>query len=126
VRLDADAAEKVKKGEILRVVMTSGETIEFSKEQPGRVQNDSITGTAIRITGELDQTFIEEIEKDKNGKILRMIVSIPLSEVEMIVVEKYDFTKSFLAALGIGAAVLLVVAVAIIEDGLRITLIPPQ
>jgi hypothetical protein len=117
IRLDADSAEKVKKGEILSVVMTSGETIEFSKEQPGRIYNGSITGRAVRVTkekesilgravrvtGELDKAYIKEIEKDANGKIIRMIVSIPLSDTEviMIVDNKFNLAKSILVVLGI-------------------------
>ena len=60
--------------------MTSGEIIEFSKGQPGRVYNESIEGRAVRVTGELDKAFIKGTEMDKKGKILRMTVSIPPSQ----------------------------------------------
>jgi hypothetical protein len=109
VRLDADAAQKVKKGGILRVVMTSGETIEFSKDQPGKIHNGSITGTAIRVTGELEKAYIEAIEKNKKGKISRAWVSIPLSEVEIVSFREVDIGASVVNTIGIlGIAVLIV------------------
>jgi len=83
IRLDVDAAKENGKIEIFQVVTKSGETIEFSKEQPGRIYNDSITGTAVKVIGELEKTSIQRIEKNKNGKIL-IVVNIPLSEVEVI------------------------------------------
>ncbi len=78
VRLDADAVKENGKIRVVQVAKKSGEIIEFSKEQPGRIHNGSITGRAVRITGELDKAYIKGIEKDKKGKILRIIVSIPL------------------------------------------------
>jgi len=114
VRLDDDAAQKVKKGEILRVVMTSGETIEFSKEQPGRIFNESITGTAVRVTGELDEAYIKSKVVDKKGKILRIIVSIPISEVMQVGIREYKTVSSIIlmaiSVIGIAALVLFAVA----------------
>jgi len=103
IKLDADAAQKVKKGDILRVVMTSGVTIEFSKEQPGRIHNGNITGTAIKVSGELDKAYIKGKKVDKKGKVLSIMASIPLSEVEMIGAKKFDLGKAFLAFLGFSA-----------------------
>ena len=101
MRLDVDAAKKVKKGEILSVVLTSGVTIEFSKEQPGRVYNESIEGSAIRVTGELDKSYIKNREEDKDRKSLSFMVSIPLSEVEFLMIEenKLDLTITILCGL---------------------------
>lgn len=100
VRLDPDAALKVKRGEILGVVMTSGETIEFSKEEPGRIDKGSITGRAVRVTGELDREYIKGVEKDEKGKIVRTMVYIPLSEV-MHVGITYKKLNIGLAILGV-------------------------
>ena len=107
MRLDVDAAKETDKIKILQVVTKSGETIEFSKEQPGRIYNDTITGTAVKANGELDKAYIKSIEKDKKGKILRMMVSIPISEVEVmtIVDKKFDLGKTFLALLATAAVV---------------------
>jgi len=105
IKLDADAPQKVKKGDILRVVMTSGETIEFSKDQPGRIHNESITGEAVRVTGELDKAYIKSKVVDKKGKILRIRVSIPLSEVEMVRAKMFNLGKTFLVFLGFCAGV---------------------
>jgi hypothetical protein len=103
MRLDVDAAKENGKIKILQVVTKSGEIIEFSKEQPGKIYNDSITGKAVRVIGELDKAYIKRKEVDKKGEILRMMVSIPLSEVEMIGVKKIDIDKTFLALLGTAA-----------------------
>ena len=105
MRLDVDAAKETGKIKILQVVTKSGETLEFSKDQPGRIYDDSITGTAVKVIGELDKAYIESKEVDKNGKILRMMVSIPLLEVEMIAAKKFDLGKSFLALLATAAVV---------------------
>ena len=91
--------------------MTSGERIEFSKEQPGRIYKESIIGTDVRVTGELDKAYMKGIEKDKKGKILRVWVSIPLSEVEIIVAKKDDLGKAFGALLGFGAFIVLVLGI---------------
>ena len=105
IRLDTDASKENGKIKILQVVTKSGEIIEFSKDQPGRIYDDSITGTAVKVIGELDKAYIESKEVDKNGKILRMMVSIPLLEVEMIAAKKFDLGKSFLALLATAAVV---------------------
>lgn len=88
--------------------MTSGERIEFSKEQPGRIYKESIIGTDVKVTGELDKAYMKGIEKDKKGKILRIMVSISLSDTEVIMImdNKFDFTKSLVAIVGIGALVI--------------------
>ena len=110
IRLDADTAKENGKIKILNVVTKSGETIEFSKEQPGTVHNGNISGAAIKITGDLDKAYIESKEVDKEGKILRMMVSIPLSEVDVMMIadRKFNYIKTFLcfaAAVGIGLLV---------------------
>jgi hypothetical protein len=106
VILDADAAQKAKKGGILRVVMTSREIIEFSKDQPGRIYNGSIIGRAVKVIGELDKAYIKGEEKDKEGKIMIMIVSIPISEVELVSIKEVDTAVNILAVIGvIGAGI---------------------
>ena len=107
VRLDDISVKENGKIKILQVDTKSGETIEFSKNQPGRIYNDSITGTDVRITGELDKAYIKQIEKDKKGKILRIMVSIPLSEVEMIKIKESNTGLTFLVVGVIGVAVYL-------------------
>ena len=107
VRLDDISVKENGKIKILQVDTKSGETIEFSKNQPGRIYNDSITGTDVRITGELDKAYIKQIEKDKKGKILRIMVSIPLSEVEMIKIKESNTGLTFLVIGVIGVAIYL-------------------
>jgi len=111
VRLDADSTEKAKKEKILSVVMTSGVTIEFSEEQPCIIQNGNIIGTTVKVIGELDQAYIKSKAVDKKGKIGRMTVSIPLSEVEMIKIKEFELSKTLWVLLGIGAIVGIVYAV---------------
>jgi hypothetical protein len=75
MRLDVDAAEKVKKEKILSVVMASGETIEFSKKQPGRILNESIIGIAERVTKEIeiDITDVEHNKCNEKGEVNEII-----------------------------------------------------
>jgi len=97
---------------VLQMVTKSGETIIFSKKQPGRIYKESITGTAERVTGELDKAYIKEIEKDKEGKILRMIVSIPISEVELVSMKELNIGVTIMAVIGAGVMTLIIAFVA--------------
>lgn len=101
IRLDSDADKENGKIKIFQVETKSGETIEFSKRQPGRIHNRSIEGRAVRVTGELDKAYIKKREEDKDRKILSFIVSIPLSEVEFLMIEetKFDLTITILCGL---------------------------
>ena len=63
-----------KKARILSVVKTSGEQIEFSKDRPGRIYGDKITGTAIILSQEveIDRADIKTIGRDQKGNIVRI------------------------------------------------------
>ena len=65
---------KGKKGKILWVIKTSGEYIEFSKDNPGRIIGDKIVGKAIILSKKvvIDRANIEENKRDQNGKILKI------------------------------------------------------
>ena len=93
--------------------MTSGERIEFSKEQPGRIYKESIIGTDVRVTGELDKAYMKGIEKDKKGKILRVWVSIPLSEVKLVRIKELNTSLTILAVIPIIAISAFLVIMAI-------------
>lgn len=69
---------------IYSVVKKSGEKIEFSRKDPGRVINNTIVGGLY----------------DKEGNKIR--VSIPMSEIKLIVFEKFDLEKSILSVFGFG------------------------
>ena len=60
-----------KKGKIFSLVKTSGEHIEFSKRNLGRVYRDNIVGTAVVLSKkvEITQDNIKRIERDKRGMI---------------------------------------------------------
>ena len=107
VRLDAVDVKENGKIKILQVDTKSGETIEFSKKQPGRIYKESILGTAVSVTGELDRAYIKGKEKDKKGEIVRIMVSIPLSEVKMIKIKESNTGLTFLVVGVIGVAVYL-------------------
>jgi len=72
VRTAADWQRK--KGKILWVIKTSGEYIEFSKDNPGRIIGDKIVGKAIILSKKvvIDRADIEENKRDQNGKILKI------------------------------------------------------
>lgn len=72
VRTEADWQGK--KGKILWVIKTSGEYIEFSKDNPGRIIGDKIVGKAIILSKKvvIDRANIEENKRDQNGKILKI------------------------------------------------------
>jgi len=63
-----------RKGKILWVIKTSGEYIEFSKDNPGRIIGDKIVGKAIILSKKvvIDRANIEENKRDQNGKILKI------------------------------------------------------
>ena len=74
IKIDTLDAKKSKDTEILRVTKTSGEIIEFNKDRPGKIVADKVTGTAVKITKEieLEKEDIKEIKKSK-GKISKII-----------------------------------------------------
>jgi hypothetical protein len=73
-RVNTSADWQGKKGKILWVIKTSGEYIEFSKDNPGRIIGDKIVGKAIILSKKIviDRANIEENKRDKNGKILKI------------------------------------------------------
>ena len=73
-RVNTSADWKGKKGRILWVIKTSGEYIEFSKDNPGRIIGDKIVGKAIILSKKvvIDRANIEENKRDQNGKILKI------------------------------------------------------
>ena len=76
IRTEADwEGKKVKKVKILWVNKTSGEYIEFSKGNPGRIYEDKIVGTATIMSKkvEIDLTNIKKIRKHSDGSIFKVI-----------------------------------------------------
>jgi hypothetical protein len=86
-----------KKIKILSVIRTSGERIDFSKDNPGQIHGDSIVGMAKRLTKEVEinrdnikvikghkkrKSKIFEIV-DKDGKIYRVVTGT-IREVKVI------------------------------------------
>jgi hypothetical protein len=63
-----------KKGNILSLVKTSGEYIEFSKNEPGQIYGDKIAGTAVVLSKkvEINQDNIKEVKRDKGGMISKI------------------------------------------------------
>lgn len=64
---------KGKKVQILAVMKTSGEYIEFSKNSPGKAFNLNIIGT-LKKEIEIDNTDIQEIKRDLRGTIIKVII----------------------------------------------------
>ena len=73
-RVNTSADWQGKKGKILWVIKTSGEYIEFSKDNPGRIIGDKIVGKAIILSKKvvIDKADIEENKRDQHGKILKI------------------------------------------------------
>jgi hypothetical protein len=73
-RINTSADWQGKKGKILWVIKTSGEYIEFSKDNPGRIIGDKIVGKAIILSKKvvIDRANIVENKRDQNGKILKI------------------------------------------------------
>lgn len=78
---------------IVGVLKKTGEKIEFTGKSPVLIIDDAIIGEAV------------------SGKGSRKSVSIPLSEVSLVLVKKVNAGKSVLISLGVAAGVLLVVTV---------------
>jgi hypothetical protein len=62
---------KGKKGKILWVIKTSGEYVEFSKDNPGRIYGDEIAGTAVGLSKEVEITRdnVIKLKRYRNGVI---------------------------------------------------------
>jgi len=73
-RVNTSAHWQGRKGKILWVIKTSGEYIEFSKDNPGRIIGDKIVGKAIILSKKvvIDRADIEENKRDQHGKILKI------------------------------------------------------
>ena len=86
-----------KKAKIFSVNKTSGEYIEFSKDSPGRIYGDKITGTAIILGKEvkIDRANIKRIKRDRNryiskiiskdGKVYHVITGTVIKEKDKII-----------------------------------------
>ena len=63
-----------KKGKIFSLVKTSGEYIEFSRDNPGRISGDKITGTAIILSKEIivERGAIKKVRKHRDGRIFEV------------------------------------------------------
>lgn len=75
MRLDAAAIKENGNIKIVQVVTKSGEIIEFSKKQPGRILNESIIGIAERVTKEIeiDITDVEHNKCNEKGEVNEII-----------------------------------------------------
>jgi hypothetical protein len=86
-----------KKGKILWVIKTSGEYIEFSKDNPGRIIGDKIVGKAIILSKKvvIDRANIKRIKRDRNryiskiiskdGKVYHVITGTVIKEKDKII-----------------------------------------
>jgi len=116
--------------EILAVLKKSGEEVKFSKKNPGRIQNDFIVGGG---SLEIEKSQIEK-KIIKRGKIVELRIkdgqaflnpevlsetqskitisnpgarmSIPIEEVELVWIRKFDPGLTFLASVGVIGGVL--------------------
>lgn len=63
-----------KKWKILWITKTSGEYIEFSKDNPGLISGDKITGTAIILSKEiiLERGAIKRVKKHQDGRVFEV------------------------------------------------------
>jgi hypothetical protein len=93
VKLETAQKKGLEKLDIKGVIKKTGEKIQFSKKSPVRVTDDTIAGEPVIPKGDTK------------------IVSIPLSEVSVLLVKKVDKGKSFVASLGIVAGVIGVVII---------------
>ena len=64
-----------KEAKIFSVVKTTGEYIEFSKEKPGRISGNKITGTSIILSKKtsMERADIKKIRKHSDGRIFEVI-----------------------------------------------------
>lgn len=64
-----------KKRKVLSIVKISGEYIEFNKENPGRIDEDKIVGTAIMMSKkiEIERANTKKIKKHSDGSIFEII-----------------------------------------------------
>lgn len=112
-------SSKIKKAEILEVIKKSGESIDFSKQQPGKIEEGYIKSSMSRRAQiEIDRSDIEstfEVPQTKTlsvttrdghryvlyepkfsednirGTILKKVDAIPLSEVEAVWLQLKEF-----------------------------------
>jgi hypothetical protein len=130
------AAKREEDVKILGLVKTSGERIEFPKDRPARIHDGTIWGElGPEQQVIINHAEIERINRDEKGNILEILttdgkfyrviselemieqykftfagyelISIPLSEVEMVWVKKVDPVGTFMASIG-GVALTLV------------------
>lgn len=75
MRLDAAAIKENGNIKITQVVTESGEIIEFSKKQPGRILNECIIGIAERVIKkiEIDITDVEHNKCNEKGEVNEII-----------------------------------------------------
>ena len=66
VRIESVKAKNRSKVKILGVFKSSGEYIEFSKEQPGKIYKESIRGTVVKLSKlkEINKADIQSIKKN--------------------------------------------------------------
>ena len=88
---------KGKKRKILSLVNTSGEYIEFAKDEPGQIYGDEIIGKAIILGKEMkiDRANIKRIKRDRNryiskiiskdGKVYHVITGTVIKEKDKII-----------------------------------------
>ena len=124
--------------QFLGVLKTSGEKIEFTKKSPGGIQGNAIVGLGIvnkRI--EIDLADVKSIKRTsrisnhiitKDGKeydaftytkdttkiVIQKVfesVSIPLSEVELVLVKKVDYFESFSLTILVTAVIYVVIVI---------------
>ena len=110
---------KIEKAEILEVIKKSGESIDFSKQQPGKIEEDHIKGSISRRAQiEIDRSDIRKMlevpgakivtvttldgrrfdiyepqlsEKKVKGIVYKTVETIPLSEVKSVWLHLKEF-----------------------------------
>lgn len=76
IRTEADwQGKEFKRGKIIWVIKTSGEYIEFSKDNPGWICEDKIEGEATLMSKkvEIERANIKRIKKHSDGRIFEVI-----------------------------------------------------
>lgn len=98
-KIDKIASKKRLNSKIYYLETTSGEKVEFSKKEPGRIVNKAVVGSTY----------------DKEGN--KITVSIPLSEIKMVVYKRSDHFKTLVLIAAIGSLCLVAIALLTFDLG---------
>jgi hypothetical protein len=139
-------AQKGAGAEIVAIQTKSGKHIEFRKGHPARIQGDSVVGETLK-TIEIDRADIQNVKRNKKGKIEKIVTkdgtsyavvssveenekivsvtayssfSARLSDIQLAWVKRVNVPGSLLTSVG------LVIASAVVVTGVLLILFPPS